>query len=305
MSQLLEWFAAHGRHDLPWRQTSDPYHIYVSEIMLQQTQVERVLGKYSLFLERYPTLASLAESDEEGLLALWSGLGYYRRVLAMRACARECGGVLPRSVAELMKLPGIGRYTAHAIASFAYGALVPVVDVNIERVLRRYFGLTGKQKEVWQKAEAFLDYAHPKEHNLALMDLGAMLCTAVPNCEACPLQSGCIGKVQPQKYWSKKRQKREELTLHFALMRKDGKVAFVPSESSMYRGMLLLPKIEPTTAPIAHTKHNYTKYNIDVYLYEEEQYGEFIWLDIINIQKAPLPSLIKKILDKINLDNIH
>ncbi len=296
MSQLLEWFARHGRYDLPWRQTSDPYHIYVSEIMLQQTQVERVLGKYSLFLERYPTLASLAEADEEELLALWSGLGYYRRALAMRACARECNGQLPRSVAQLMKLPGIGRYTAHAIASFAYEAAVPVVDVNIERALRRYFGLTGSQKEVWQKAEDFLDYAHPKEHNLALMDLGATLCTAVPNCEACPLQSGCIGKVQPQKYWSKKRQERVRLTLHFALVQRDGKIAFVPSEGSMYRGMLLLPKAAATSDPIAHTKHNYTKYNIDAYLYEEEADGEFVWLGNDEIANAPIPTLITKLL---------
>ncbi len=296
MSLLLEWFAAHGRHDLPWRQTDDPYYIYVSEIMLQQTQVERVLGKYSLFLERYPTLASLAASDEEELLALWSGLGYYRRALAMQACAKECGGELPRSVTQLMKLPGIGRYTAHAIASFAYGASVPVVDVNIERVLRRYFGLTGKQKEVWQKAEEFLDFAHPKEHNLALMDLGATVCTALPKCEACPLQNSCRGKEEPLRFWDKKRKEREKLTLHFALMRKGSKIAFAPSEGSMYRGMLLLPKIEPTTAPIAHTKHNYTKYNIDAYLYAEEADGEFIWLDRDEIASAPIPTLITKLL---------
>ncbi len=296
MLDLLAWFAKHGRHDLPWRQTSDPYHIYVSEIMLQQTQVERVLQKYPIFLERFPTLVSLAAADSDEVLALWSGLGYYRRALAMQACAKQCGGELPRSVVELMKLPGIGRYTAHAIASFAYDAALPVVDVNIERVLRRYFGLLGSQKEVWQKAEEFLDFAHPKVHNLALMDLGAMVCTASPKCEACPLQNGCIGKDEPPRYWDKRRKEREKLTLHFALMRKDNRIAFVPSEGSMYQGMLLLPKIEPTTQPIAHTKHNYTKYNIDAYLYVEEAEGEFVWLSRDEIASAPIPTLILKLL---------
>ena len=296
MNKLLEWFATHGRHDLPWRKTDDPYHIYVSEIMLQQTQVERVLDKYPIFLKRFPSLEALAKASSDEVLALWSGLGYYRRALAMHKCAKQCDGELPRSVKELLKLPGIGKYTAHAIVSFAYEATVPVVDVNIERLLRRYFGLTGSQKEVWTKAEEYLNFAYPKEHNLALMDLGAMVCTASPKCEICPLQKSCRGKEEPLAYWDKKQKMREKLTLRFALMQKDDQIAFVPSGGSMYRGMLLLPKIAPTTKPIAHTKHNYTKYNIDAYLYKEEIEGDFIWIGKDAIDSAPLPTLILKLL---------
>ena len=296
MSHLLEWFKKYGRHDLPWRKTDNPYRIYVSEIMLQQTQVERVLDKYHLFLQRFPTLTSLAMASDEELLSLWSGLGYYRRVLAMKKCAKECGENLPKEVKELQKLPGIGKYTAHAIASFAYNMPVPVVDVNIERVLRRYFALSGSQKEVWQKAAEFLNTNHPKAHNLALMDLGAMVCTIHPKCAECPLQKSCVGKIEPLRFWSKKQKTREKLTLHFALVQRGDKVAFVSSNGSMYRGMLLLPKIAPTTKPIAHIKHNYTKYNIDAYLYKEEREGDFIWIDRDEIDLAPIPTLVLKLL---------
>jgi len=184
--KLLHWFSQHGRHDLPWRRTNDPYRIYVSEIMLQQTQVERVVQKYGSFLQKFPTLQALKEASDEELLAAWSGLGYYRRALAMKSVAKLVDE-LPEDTKELQKLPGIGRYTAHAIASFAYGKAVPVVDVNIERVLRRCFAIEGGQKEVWQKAQEFLDHSHPKAHNLALMDLGALVCMPNPACDLCPL----------------------------------------------------------------------------------------------------------------------
>ncbi len=296
MPDLLAWFKKHGRHDLPWRQTSDPYHIYVSEIMLQQTQVERVLGKYSLFLDRFPTLLTLAKASDEELLSIWSGLGYYRRVLAMKRCAKECEGNLPREVKELQKLPGIGKYTAHAIASFAYGAAVPVVDVNIERVLRRYFALRGSQKDVWQKAAEFLNKTNPKEHNLALMDLGSLICKADPNCASCPLQNSCLGKDKPLEYWQKGKRSYEKLVLKCALWIEEGKIALTPSTTQLYQNMLVLPQIKPTTKPIATFKHTYTKYSIDVKLFAQKPEEPIVWVALDEIDRAPVPNIVKKAL---------
>ncbi|WP_201338363.1 MULTISPECIES: A/G-specific adenine glycosylase [unclassified Nitratiruptor] len=292
---LLKWFKQHGRHDLPWRQTDNPYHIYVSEIMLQQTQVERVLQKYKPFLQKFPTLRSLRRASDEELLAQWSGLGYYRRVLAMKRVA-ELVDTLPKNIQELQKLPGIGKYTAHAIASFAYNQPVPMVDVNIERVLRRFFALTGSQKEVWQKASEFLDKTSPKEHNLALMDLGSLVCVQNPRCEICPLQKSCKGQNEPQTYWSKGKKAYEKLDLHYALFVKDKKIALTYSKGSMYKGMLLLPEAKRREKLLGTFKHNYTKYAITIYCYAEEVEGDFIWMDLEKARNAHLPTLVKKAL---------
>ncbi len=296
---LLAWFSQHGRHNLPWRRTDEPYHIYVSEIMLQQTQVERVAQKYEIFLQKFPTLRALREAGEEELLAAWSGLGYYRRALAMKRVA-ELVDKLPKDPKELQKLPGIGRYTAHAIASFAYGKAVPVVDVNIERVLRRYFAIEGGQKEVWQRAQEFLDRFHPKAHNLALMDLGALVCTPNPACALCPLQGMCQGKSDPLRYWKKGRRSYERLDLYFALWIEDGKVALAPSKGSMYRGMLLLPEAKEKCNLLGTFKHTYTKYAITVYCYAEKPRGELCWMDVEKAYDAHLPTLVKKALSFCN-----
>ncbi|BCD68446.1 A/G-specific adenine glycosylase [Nitratiruptor sp. YY09-18] len=292
---LLEWFKQYGRHELPWRKTSDPYEIYVSEIMLQQTQVERVLQKYEPFLQKFPALQSLRMASDEELLAQWSGLGYYRRALAMKKVANLVA-TLPQSIQELQKLPGIGKYTAHAIASFAYNQPVAVVDVNIERVLRRFFALTGSQKEVWQKASEFLNKASPKEHNLALMDLGSLVCATNPLCEVCPLQKECEGKNDPLKFWSKGKREYEKLDLHYALCVRNKRIALTPSKGSMYKGMLLLPVAKRKELLLGSFKHNYTKFAITVYCYKEEAEGELVWMDLEEAKTAHLPTLVKKAL---------
>jgi A/G-specific adenine glycosylase len=199
--RLLRWFRRHGR-DLPWRHTRDPYHIVVSEFMLQQTQVSRVEAYYGKFLRRYPTLESLASVPVASVRESWEGLGYYRRAINLHRLAQEVvqkrGGVLPADPAQLRQLPGVGRYTAGAIACFAFERSTAAVDTNVARVLRRAFHPRVTQdvlaRRVWRTAEQIV----PKRgksawaFNQAIMELGALVCTArKPRCERCPVRSAC------------------------------------------------------------------------------------------------------------------
>lgn len=202
-SLLLDWYRDNGRHHLPWRTTPDPYAIYVSEIMLQQTQVKTVLERfYFPFLERFPTCSDLAEADIDDVLKMWEGLGYYTRARNLHAAARRCNGVLPQNARELMELPGIGRSTAHAVAAFAYGEPLPILDANVKRILHRYYAQQDRnEKTLWELTYRFFDPAHPFEHNQAMMDLGAMICLPRrPLCDECPLQDSCSGRHAPENY---------------------------------------------------------------------------------------------------------
>lgn len=190
---LLQWYNASAR-PLPWRTTRNPYRILVSEVMLQQTQVSRVLEKYPRFLKRYPGLPSLARSTPAGILRAWRGMGYNNRAIRLRQMAKTVmtkhNGTFPRTVSELQDLPGIGRYTANAIACFAFGAKVPVVETNIRRVLARLFPRGSSNP--WDIAAQVLPNAQAYEWNQALMDLGSTFCKAVsPQCPDCPLKSIC------------------------------------------------------------------------------------------------------------------
>lgn len=202
-SRLLAWYMRH-RRDLPWRRTRDPYAIWVSEIMLQQTRVAAVIDKYSRFLGRFPTVASLARADEQDVLALWSGLGYYRRARMMHKAAQTVverhRGAMPTRSEELRDLPGIGSYTAAAIASIAHGECAAVVDGNVERVLCRLEGwdaVTGRAADVLKRriealAAQFVDPDNPGDWNQAMMELGATVCTPRnPRCLVCPIAHHC------------------------------------------------------------------------------------------------------------------
>lgn len=200
--RLLRWFRQQGRQ-LPWRATRDPYRITVSEFMLQQTQVSRVVDYYHRFLQRYPTVASLARARPASVRQVWAGLGYYRRAAHLHALARTVirnhGGTIPRHPAVLTTLPGIGRYTAGAIASFAYEDRVPAVDTNVERVLRRVFTPAAHPgPKTHRSIEALARTILPQrrstvwEFNQALMDLGATICTARrADCPRCPVRPAC------------------------------------------------------------------------------------------------------------------
>ena len=230
-ARIIDWQQRHGRHGLPWQGTRDPYRVWLSEIMLQQTQVATVLGYYPRFLERFPDVASLAAAPEDEVLGLWSGLGYYSRARNLHRCAREVmarfGGAFPRTAAELATLPGIGRSTAAAIAAFCFGERAAILDGNVKRVLTRAFGIDDDlsvarhERALWARAESLLP-----ERDLActmpaytqgLMDLGAGICTLRrPACTVCPLVDGCVaaGKGAPERYPVKTRRvARGQITL--------------------------------------------------------------------------------------------
>ena len=200
---LLAWYQRHKR-DLPWRRTRDPYAIWLSETMLQQTRVDTVIPYYERFLARFPTVQALADAEPDAVTQLWSGLGYYSRARNLHAAARkiatEHGGELPSDVAALRELPGVGRYTAGAVASIAFDRAAPIVDGNVARVLARLMDLRGEltspvmQARLWEEAEALARGPRPGDLNQALMELGALICTPrTPKCLLCPLRELCRG----------------------------------------------------------------------------------------------------------------
>jgi len=295
---LLSWYDAH-RRDLPWRRDRDPYRVWLSEIMLQQTRVAAVLDHYARFLHRFPTVQSLAAAREASVLAAWSGLGYYHRARRMHQAAKLIAraGKFPQSADEWSQLPGIGRYTAAAIASIAFGAAIAVVDGNVERVLQRLLGsnpttFSGsksrtrwkrrnsvRRKETpdppalaaanpqsreaaWQRAETLLDRKRPGDFNQAMMELGATICTPrAPKCLLCPLNSFCHSRGAPPPLACAGRKRKE---LHYALARNHRSVLLVrrPTDASLMAGMWELPALAGDAinghAPLLRLRHAIT-----------------------------------------------
>lgn len=298
-AQLLKWYETEGRHDLPWRNTENIYHIYLSEIMLQQTQVNRVRDEYyPQFLAKFPSLEALASASQDEVLAAWSGLGYYSRARNLQKTAQAVIKELPKSEKELLKLPGIGRYTASAICSFGYNQAVPVVDTNIARVIKRHFALMDvKDATVWNNAELFVNTKDPRHHNLALMDLGSLVCLPKnPKCQECPLSQSCLGKTEPEMYTQTKKKEYESLELFLGVWIQENKIALQISQERMYKDMLILPSVEPIEENfLGSFKHSYTKYRLTVNLYEiEELDEEVVWIDLEEFENSPISSLTKK-----------
>ena len=202
---VVRWQKQHGRHGLPWQGTRDPYRVWLSEVMLQQTQVGTVLAYYARFLERFPSVQTLAAAPLDEVLAQWSGLGYYSRARNLHRCAQvvvaEHGGHFPANAAALAELPGIGRSTAAAIAAFCFGERVAILDGNVKRVLSRALGFGGdlakaaELEALWQQAEALLPAREVDVYTQGLMDLGATLCTLrKPDCTRCPRAVRCVAQ---------------------------------------------------------------------------------------------------------------
>jgi A/G-specific adenine glycosylase len=202
---VIAWQRVHGRHELPWQNTRDPYRIWLSEIMLQQTQVAAVIGYYDRFLQRFPDVGTLAAAEEVEVMRLWSGLGYYSRARnlhrAARMIASQFAGAFPRQSQALTRLPGVGRSTAAAIAAFAFGERAAILDGNVKRVFARHFGIEGfpgtpaVEALMWVRAQAELPVGDVEAYTQGLMDLGATLCTrARPRCSACPLADSCVAR---------------------------------------------------------------------------------------------------------------
>jgi|SRR5271166_40018 len=248
--RLLAWYEANAR-DLPWRESRDPYRVWVSEIMLQQTRVAAVIEHYHKFLRRFPTVQKLAAAREGSVLAAWSGLGYYRRARTLHAAAkvvaRERGGEFPETAAEWRTLPGVGRYTAAAIASIALGEAVAVVDGNVERVLQRISEKRMSGEELWEAAEALLARERPGDFNQAMMELGATVCTPVaPACLTCPVMQLCATRGEMAAAERATRQQKREI--HYALHQRNGEVLLVrrARDASLMAGMWELPEAHPT-----------------------------------------------------------
>ena len=248
--RLLPWFAG-ARRDLPWRkEPRDPYRVWVSEVMLQQTRVDVVVPYYQRFLARFPTLRALAAAPLDDVLALWSGLGYYARARNLHRAARACTGELPASAAQLRALPGFGPYTAAAVASLAFNEDVALVDGNVARVLARVFRLKGDARaRAWTIAAGLLPRGRAALFNEALMELGATVCTPrSPDCPRCPLRQICRGKDDPTKYPTKRSRPARTLLewRALALTRNDGAVLLVRRpEGALFAGLWDLPADRP------------------------------------------------------------
>jgi len=317
--RLLAWYDAHAR-DLPWRETHEPYRVWLSEIMLQQTRVAAVIAHYHQFLRRFPTVQKLARAREAAVLAAWSGLGYYRRARMLHAAAkivaRELGGEFPETVEELRALPGVGRYTAAAIASIAFGEPVAVVDGNVERVLQRISGRRLAGEEFWLAAEKLLDRERPGDFNQAMMELGATVCTPrAPACLTCPVVELCATRGEMAGAAKAARQTNREI--HYALDHRDGKVFMVQRErdARLMAGMWELPELaapvvalgkeqaprfarnDKTDGPIT-LKHSITVTDYTVRVWRQPVAGEIAgkWIPIEKLSGLALTGLARKIL---------
>ena len=259
-ARLLDWHAVHGRHDLPWQTPRTPYRVWLSEIMLQQTQVATVIGYFERFVAALPDLATLAAAPPDRVLALWSGLGYYSRARNLQRAAQLClerhDGELPRDIDALAALPGIGRSTAGAILAQAHGLRVPILDGNVKRVLTRWHGLPGwpgasaVARTLWQHADAHTPPARVADYTQAIMDLGATVCVrAAPRCEACPLADDCVARrdgltaLLPERKPAKPAPTRS--TCMLLLCREDGRVLLQRRPpTGVWAGLWSLPEFD-------------------------------------------------------------
>ena len=267
--KLLAWFEVDGRHHLPWQQNPTPYRVWVSEVMLQQTQVATVIPYYQRFMERFPEVRALAEAPMDEVLHLWTGLGYYARARNLRACAQvvvaQHGGEFPSTLEAMTALPGIGRSTAGAILALSRGQRHPILDGNVKRVLARVFGLAGDPgssavvARMWAQAEACTPLVRVGAYTQAIMDLGATLCTrSRPACTLCPMAGGCVAALEGRQAElpSPKRKRvrgSREATLLIAEMGREGQIAVLVErrpDSGLWGGLWSPPQFESEFAAL-------------------------------------------------------
>ena len=303
---LLSWYVRH-RRDLPWRKTRDPYRIWISEIILQQTRVAAVLEHYRLFLKRFPDVRALAAASESSVLAAWSGLGYYRRARMLHQCAQEIisskRAMFPQTFEGLRELPGIGSYTAAAIASIAFDQPVAVVDGNVERVVQRMAGARLSTREIWARAQELVSESRPGDFNQAMMELGALVCTPrQPKCEICPVRKWCAARGEIARKSANVPQKRKEIWC--TLERRDGHIRLQQrsKNNSLMAGMWELPQSPgPPGSAGAHWRtfrHSITVTDYTVHVLRAGGNGtrRGRWIPIHEIPELPLTGLARKIL---------
>ena len=327
---LEKWFEGSQRR-LPWRATYEPYHVWVSEVMLQQTRMERVIGYFERFIQRFPDVESLARADPDEVLSPWSGLGYYRRARQLHAGAREVAevheGLLPETLSDLLTIPGIGRYTAGAILSIGYDLPAPIVDGNVARVLARLEALTEPlgtsplARAEWKLAARVVESASsPRMLNQALMELGSMICTPrSPDCARCPVRDECrafvIGEVERFPVPGAKKVMRELEIPLYAIEDSGGKLLMRLESGPLMTGMYHLPHGNDLLLPggllaaretkrIGSFRHSVTNRRIEFTVWRaeldrtslRERPGDWLWVAPAELEHLPHPSYVIKAL---------
>lgn len=335
--RLIDWHKLHGRHDLPWQNTRDPYRIWVSEIMLQQTQVSSVIPYFQRFMARFPDVASLAAASVDDVLAHWSGLGYYARGRNLHAAAQlivaRHAGQFPQATTSIESLPGIGRSTAAAIAAFAFGMRGAILDGNVKRVLARCFGIEGYpgeqavQQRLWTLAESLLPATQIEIYTQALMDLGATLCTrGKPRCTSCPMQELCVAYQTRRTAELPMRKPKAALPQRESVMLilQQGREVLLEKRpsSGIWGGLWCFPEIAPDAilqtqlmqrfgvearrtqalAPLAHT---FTHFHLTLRPLWVAASAPLsvppgqVWLSVIDARGAAIPTPVRKLLERL------
>jgi A/G-specific adenine glycosylase len=340
--RLVAWQRTHGRHDLPWQGSRDPYRIWVSEIMLQQTQVSSVIPYFQRFMSRFPDVAVLAAADEDDVLGHWSGLGYYARARNLHRAARLIadvhGGAFPREAARIAELPGVGRSTAAAVAAFAFGERGAILDGNVKRVLARWLGVRGwpgdpsVQASLWREAENLLPPTDIEAYSQGLMDLGSQVCTrSKPACDACPVKADCralrdgLTGVLPEPRPRKPLPQRETGLL---ILARAGEVMLEKRPpTGIWGGLWSFPELtldeDPSTAsdlrygaridtprPLPAVEHGFTHFRLTLRPWHAQVVAlslranepGLVWLSLADAAAAAVPAPIRKLLLALQAD---
>ena len=313
------WYKKQGRHDLPWRTTDEAYHIYVSEVMLQQTQVKTVLERfYFPFLKKFPSLEVLAKAPLDDVLKMWEGLGYYNRAknlhktaqILIQGQAQGIAPTLPSELDALMELPGIGKNTAHALATFAFNQPVPVMEANVKRILCRLYEMEIlNEKKLWEFAYELVDKKNPFEFNQAMMDIGSMVCKPkTPDCANCPLEEICQGKEEATRYPTKKKRVVPTREEHVMLSVYNGKLSLTQRQGKFLHGLWGFPSTEvPLCASeqIGEVTHVYTHFKLicNVFVYDELDPEQDHYFSVPQIRQLAISKVDEKIV-KLYLDTM-
>lgn len=318
---LLNWAKQHGRHDLPWQLKPTPYSVHVSEIMLQQTQVVTVIPYFERWMASFPTLKALAQASEDQIMSHWQGLGYYSRarnlVKAANYLLDEHSGNYPADLALLEKIPGVGRYTAGAIYSFAFDKPGPIVDGNVKRLFCRFFGIEGNPagsaviRTLWEYAHHYTPTTHCRAYAQALLDMGATICTAKkPDCSQCPLQQSCFAYQAQQVHQLPTPKPKKVLETRqrqfFWLHQKDQIWLEKRPSNGIWSSLWCLPEVPVNQVmekpkQIGHFKHTFTHYKLDAEVIEGNQpfnNSAGKWFDTDKLAELGMPTPIRRFIER-------
>ena len=309
---LLRWFEKNKR-ELPWRRTRDPYAILVSEVMLQQTTVAAVIPYYKKWLRRFPSIRALARANESQILHAWQGLGYYSRAQNLHRCAQICAsrfrGRLPEDTAALRSLPGVGSYTANAVAVFAFDQSLPIVEANTARVFARLFNIcdcidsTAGRKKLWDVAARLVPKFRARDFQSAMMDLGALVCVArKPRCRVCPIRKFCAATDPHSLPVRRKRRAVISLVESHTSVRRPNEILLTRCRTR-WRGMWMLPSIMPRPgAPLCEVRFPFTHHQITLRVFPGRKRGrkdDENWFSVDQLKTIPIPSPHRRAIEAI------